>query len=133
MHTHLSFTSTAFVLFTYKCIWIQNPVPAAWEKSVLVLLLKSNRHLPPPRPSQLPVDLPVPLADCFIVMITAVPTGAYIRVGECRFERDTCDWYNDTTQEKSSASWRLATVSRRPANLPDKTFGAPGKNSDKKM
>jgi hypothetical protein len=65
-------------------------------------------------------------------MITAMPSGAYIRVGECRFERDTCDWYNDTTQEKSSASWRLATVSRRPANLPDKTFGAPGNTSNEK-
>ena len=51
-----------------------------------------------------------------------------MRIGECRFERDTCDWFNDTAQEKSSASWRLATVSRRPANLPDKTFGAPGIN-----
>jgi hypothetical protein len=59
-----------------------------------------------------------------------MPSGAYVRAGECRFERDTCDWYNDTTQEKSSASWRLATVSRRPANLPDKTFGAPGKISE---
>ncbi|XP_069694256.1 MAM and LDL-receptor class A domain-containing protein 1-like [Periplaneta americana] len=56
---------------------------------------------------------------------STMPSGAFVRVGECRFERDTCDWYNDTTQEKSSASWRLATVSRRPANLPDKTFGAP--------
>ncbi|PNF30522.1 hypothetical protein B7P43_G09951 [Cryptotermes secundus] len=56
---------------------------------------------------------------------STIPSGAYVRVGECRFERDTCDWYNDTTQDKSSASWRLATVSRRPANLPDKTFGAP--------
>jgi hypothetical protein len=65
-------------------------------------------------------------------MTTALPSGAYIRVGECRFERDTCDWYNDTIQEKSSASWRLATVSRRPANLPDKTFGAPGKNINKR-
>jgi hypothetical protein len=88
---------------------------------------KSSRHPPP----QLTIDLPVQLADYFIVTTTAIPSGAYIRVGECRFERDTCDWYNDTTQEKSSASWRLATVSRRPANLPDKTFGAPGKNSDK--
>lgn len=67
-----------------------------------------------------------------IFIITAIPSGAYVRVGECRFERDTCDWYNDTIQEKSSASWRLATVSRRPANLPDKTFGAPGNNSTAK-
>ncbi|PSN54331.1 hypothetical protein C0J52_10678 [Blattella germanica] len=56
---------------------------------------------------------------------STLPSGAFVRVGECRFERDTCDWFNDTSQEKTSASWRLATVSRRPANLPDKTFGAP--------
>jgi hypothetical protein len=24
--------------------------------------------------------------------------------------------------------WKLATVARRPSNLPDKTFGAPGKS-----
>jgi hypothetical protein len=65
-----------------------------------------------------------------VIIITAIPSGAYVRIGECRFERDTCDWYNETTQEKSSASWRLATVSRRPANLPDKTFGAPGNNNN---
>lgn len=47
-----------------------------------------------------------------------------MRPGECRFERDMCDWTNLT--DKSMASWRLATVTRRPANLPDKTFGAPG-------
>jgi len=35
-----------------------------------------------------------------------------------------CDWSNGT--DKSPASWRMATVNRRPSNLPDKTFGAPG-------
>lgn len=35
-----------------------------------------------------------------------------------------CDWTNVT--DKSMAAWRLATVTRRPANLVDKTFGAPG-------
>ncbi|XP_072162630.1 uncharacterized protein [Bemisia tabaci] len=34
-----------------------------------------------------------------------------------------CDWSNGT--DKTIASWRLATITRRPANLPDKTFGAP--------
>nr|CAD7197854.1 unnamed protein product [Timema douglasi] len=53
-----------------------------------------------------------------------MPPGAIVRNGECRFERDTCEWLNDT-QDRNSPSWRLATVSRRPANLPDKTFGAP--------
>lgn len=55
---------------------------------------------------------------------TAIPAGAKVRPGECRFERDMCDWSNGT--DKSPASWRMATVNRRPANLPDKTFGAPG-------
>ncbi|XP_046406809.1 MAM and LDL-receptor class A domain-containing protein 1-like [Ischnura elegans] len=52
------------------------------------------------------------------------PSAATVRTGDCRFERDICAWQNET-QEKNSPSWRLATVSRRPANLPDKTFGAP--------
>nr|CAD7458310.1 unnamed protein product [Timema tahoe] len=56
--------------------------------------------------------------------LEAMPPGAIVRNGECRFERDTCEWLNDT-QDRNSPSWRLATVSRRPANLPDKTFGAP--------
>jgi hypothetical protein len=60
------------------------------------------------------------------ICITVTPIGAIVRTGECRFERDTCDWVNNTN-ERSAASWKLATVSRRPANLPDKTFGAPGK------
>ncbi|KAL1130358.1 hypothetical protein AAG570_013296 [Ranatra chinensis] len=46
-----------------------------------------------------------------------------VRAGECRFERDMCGWSNGT--DKGSASWRLATATRRPANLADKTFGAP--------
>ncbi|XP_039298033.1 MAM and LDL-receptor class A domain-containing protein 1-like [Nilaparvata lugens] len=54
---------------------------------------------------------------------TTIPDGAFVRTGECRFERNMCDWTNGT--DKSLVSWRLATVSRRPANLPDKTFGAP--------
>ncbi|KAK7601263.1 hypothetical protein V9T40_008704 [Parthenolecanium corni] len=54
---------------------------------------------------------------------STLPRGAKVRPGECRFERDMCEWTNLT--DKSMASWRLATVSRRPANLPDKTFGAP--------
>jgi len=29
--------------------------------------------------------------------------------------------------------WKLATVARRPANLPDKTFGAPGKTIINKL
>lgn len=55
-----------------------------------------------------------------------MPSGAMVRTGECRFERDMCGWKNAT--EKSSPSWRMATSTRRPANLADKTFGSPGKN-----
>lgn len=54
-----------------------------------------------------------------------MPGGAVVRPGECRFERDMCGWNNGT--DKATSSWRLATVTRRPANLPDKTFGAPGR------
>ncbi|XP_049780981.1 MAM and LDL-receptor class A domain-containing protein 1-like [Schistocerca cancellata] len=56
---------------------------------------------------------------------STTPVRATVRKGECRFDRDTCDWMNDTT-ERGTTTWRLATVARRPANLPDKTFGAPG-------
>jgi len=59
-----------------------------------------------------------------ISIIAVIPAGAKVRPGECRFERDMCDWSNGT--DKSPASWRMATVNRRPSNLPDKTFGAPG-------
>ncbi|XP_054280218.1 MAM and LDL-receptor class A domain-containing protein 1-like [Macrosteles quadrilineatus] len=54
---------------------------------------------------------------------STIPGGAVVRPGECRFERDMCGWSNGT--DKMASSWRLATVTRRPANLPDKTFGAP--------
>ncbi|XP_046682188.1 MAM and LDL-receptor class A domain-containing protein 1-like [Homalodisca vitripennis] len=54
---------------------------------------------------------------------STIPSGAVVRPGECRFERDMCGWNNGT--DKTTSSWRLATITRRPANLPDKTFGAP--------
>ncbi|KAI5707041.1 hypothetical protein M8J75_013844 [Diaphorina citri] len=56
---------------------------------------------------------------------TVFPKGAVVRPGECHFERDMCDWTNGTEGKPSAAAWRMATASRRPANLPDKTFGAP--------
>lgn len=56
-------------------------------------------------------------------LFAAAPPSAMVRVGECRFERDICDWMNATS---GTTFWKLATVARRPANLPDKTFGAPG-------
>ena len=61
----------------------------------------------------------------FFDQFTAVPQAAVVSGGECHFERDTCDWMNDT--DTRGSSWRLATVSRRPSNLADKTFGAPGR------
>lgn len=53
-----------------------------------------------------------------------MPSGAVVRSGDCRFDKDMCGYNNGTL--KTAASWRLATPVRRPANLPDKTFGAPG-------
>jgi hypothetical protein len=49
----------------------------------------------------------------FLYDIPAIPAGAKVRPGECRFERDMCDWSNDT--DKSPASWGM--VNRRPARL----------------
>ena len=45
---------------------------------------------------------------------------------ECYFNRDTCGWrHNGTICRPDALEWRLATAQRRPANLPDHTFGAP--------
>lgn len=41
---------------------------------------------------------------------------------ECTFDRNSCNWRNTST---SDFEWTLATLGRRPSNLPDKTFGAP--------
>ena len=43
-------------------------------------------------------------------------------VAECTFDRDSCSWRNTSTGD---FEWRMATLNRRPSNLPDKTFGAP--------
>lgn len=55
--------------------------------------------------------------DCDIV-----PRFAEQVKAECTFDRDSCSWRNSSTGD---FEWRLATLARRPANLPDKTFGAP--------
>eukprot|EP00094_Tigriopus_californicus_P006176 TCALIF_05946-PA protein Name:"Similar to Mamdc4 Apical endosomal glycoprotein (Mus musculus)" AED:0.05 eAED:0.05 QI:15/0.7/0.81/0.90/0.7/0.90/11/507/432 len=55
--------------------------------------------------------------DCDIV-----PRHAEQVKAECTFDRDSCSWRNSSTGD---FEWRLATLARRPANLPDKTFGAP--------
>ncbi|KAL0267745.1 UNVERIFIED_CONTAM: hypothetical protein PYX00_009926 [Menopon gallinae] len=58
---------------------------------------------------------------------TVMPQAAEVKVGECRFDRDTCNWANETqgANARPNSSWKLAVSSRRPANLIDKTFGAP--------
>lgn len=53
-----------------------------------------------------------------------MPESAYVNEGECSFEKDMCNWKNTTGD--LVYRWQLATITRRPANLPDKTFGAPG-------
>ena len=52
-----------------------------------------------------------------------VPQPAVVVKGECSFDRGACGWRNTSTAE--SFDWRMATLTKRPANLPDKTYGAP--------
>ncbi|CAG7819888.1 unnamed protein product [Allacma fusca] len=52
-----------------------------------------------------------------------MPTSGYVSEGECSFEKDMCNWKNMSSD--AVYRWQLATITRRPANLPDKTFGAP--------
>lgn len=58
---------------------------------------------------------------------TAHPNQAMPMATECNFDRDMCSWRSlgDATTVRPDVDWRLATVARRPANLPDHTFGAP--------
>ena len=51
-----------------------------------------------------------------------IPSHASLVRAECTFDRDSCSWRNTSTGD---FEWRLATLNRRPSNLPDKTFGAP--------
>ena len=53
----------------------------------------------------------------------AVPATANVVKGVCSFDRDSCGWRNTSTAE--TFDWRMATLTKRPANLPDKTYGAP--------
>jgi len=55
--------------------------------------------------------------DCDVI-----PNHANLVVAECTFDRDSCSWRNTSTGD---FEWRMATLNRRPSNLPDKTFGAP--------
>jgi len=52
-----------------------------------------------------------------------VPHSAVVVKGECSFDRNSCGWRNTSTAE--NFDWRMATLTKRPANLPDKTYGAP--------
>jgi len=54
---------------------------------------------------------------------SAQPDTALVVKGECSFDRDSCGWRNTSTAE--TFDWRMATLTKRPANLPDKTYGAP--------
>lgn len=56
-------------------------------------------------------------------LCATVPEQAVIVKGECTFDRDSCGWKNTTTAD--NFDWRMATLTKRPANLPDKTYGAP--------
>ncbi len=53
---------------------------------------------------------------------SALPSHGAQVAAECTFDRDACAWRNSSNGD---FEWRLATLARRPANLPDKTFGAP--------
>lgn len=57
----------------------------------------------------------------------AHPNQAMPMATECNFDRDMCNWRNvaNATGVRQDNDWRLATAARRPANLPDHTFGAP--------
>ena len=57
----------------------------------------------------------------FIIFLV-IPNHANLVVAECTFDRDSCSWRNTSTGD---FEWRMATLNRRPSNLPDKTFGAP--------
>nr|CAH0101640.1 unnamed protein product [Daphnia galeata] len=58
---------------------------------------------------------------------TTHPNQAMPMATECNFDRDTCSWRSvgNGTSVRTDTDWRLATAARRPANLPDHTFGAP--------
>ena len=68
----------------------------------------------------------------------ALPPTASVTRGACSFDRDSCGWRNTSTVRRvivllgdlyffqaETFDWRMATLTKRPANLPDKTYGAP--------
>ena len=52
-----------------------------------------------------------------------LPATANVVKGVCSVDRDSCGWRNTSTAE--TFDWRMATLTKRPAKLPDKTYGAP--------
>ena len=52
-----------------------------------------------------------------------MPATANVVKGVCSFDRDSCGWRNTSTAE--TFDWRMATLTKCPVNLPDKTYGAP--------
>ncbi|XP_071534110.1 MAM and LDL-receptor class A domain-containing protein 1-like [Panulirus ornatus] len=63
-------------------------------------------------------DITLFTGDC-----STMPQKATTLSGDCDFQRNACQWKNTTTD--SDFRWTTASISRRPANLPDHTFGGP--------
>ncbi|KAK3871532.1 hypothetical protein Pcinc_023337 [Petrolisthes cinctipes] len=63
-------------------------------------------------------DITLFAGDC-----STKPEKALTSGGDCDFQRDACMWKNITSDP--DFRWTTASVSRRPANLPDHTFGGP--------
>ncbi|XP_069156146.1 MAM and LDL-receptor class A domain-containing protein 1 isoform X2 [Procambarus clarkii] len=63
-------------------------------------------------------DITIFSGDC-----STKPQKATTSGGDCDFQRDACLWKNVTTD--ADFRWTTASISRRPANLPDHTFGGP--------
>ncbi|XP_063609951.1 MAM and LDL-receptor class A domain-containing protein 1-like [Penaeus indicus] len=63
-------------------------------------------------------DITLFTGDC-----STMPEKAMTSKADCDFQRNACQWKNSTTD--SDFRWTTASISRRPANLPDHTFGGP--------
>ncbi|KAK7075223.1 hypothetical protein SK128_016275 [Halocaridina rubra] len=63
-------------------------------------------------------DITIFAGDC-----STLPVKATTMSSDCDFQRDACQWRNETTDR--DFRWTTASISRRPANLPDHTFSGP--------
>ncbi|XP_066937101.1 MAM and LDL-receptor class A domain-containing protein 1-like [Macrobrachium rosenbergii] len=63
-------------------------------------------------------DITLFMGDC-----STMPAKATTMPLDCDFQRSVCQWTNTTTD--SDFRWTTASISRRPANLPDHTFSGP--------